>query len=199
MQRLIATLLIATAATASAECYQRREILSVGGLPIDSQRESHVQVQPNHYKCTYSFRVLVDRTWTWAEKYGEANTAVRACLAARDAASTWLMTAVPEHDISVQQNVETVCDTAKKQPRLVRIGQEVNLSDLTIDPKFVNADGSIRFVRPVDAPELTCSIFLETVIRPDGVAVQNKGYVCKTGSTWTVWKKWENSRIDNKQ
>jgi hypothetical protein len=81
----------------------------------------------------------------------------------------------------------------------VRIGQEVNLSDLTIDPKFVNADGSIRFVRPVDAPELTCSIFLETVIRPDGVAVQNKGYVCKTGSTWTVWKKWENSRIDNKQ
>ena len=173
MQRLIATLLIATAATASAECYQRKEILSVGGLPIDSQRESYVQLDKNRFKCTYSFRVLVDRT------------------------CTWLMTNTPEYDVSVQQNVETVCDTAKKQPRLVRIGQEVNLSDLTIDPKFVNADGSIRFVRPVDAPGLTCSIFLETVIRPDGVAIQNKGYVCKTESTWTVWKKWENSRIDN--
>ena len=198
MQRLIATLLIATAATASAECYQRKEILSVGGLPIDSQRESYVQLDKNRFKCTYSFRVLVDRTWTWAEKYGEGNTAVRSCMAARDAASTWLMTNTPEHDVSVQQNVETVCDTAKKRPTAVRVGQEVNLSDLTIDPKFVNTDGSIRFVRPVDAPELTCSIFLETQIRPDGVAVQNKGYVCRTGQTWTVWKKWENSRIDNK-
>jgi hypothetical protein len=119
-------------------------------------------------------------------------------MAARDTASTWLMLNTPEHDMSVQQNIETVCDTAKKKPTTVRIGQEVNLSDLVIDPKFVNNDGSIRFVRPVDAPELTCSIFLETQIRPDGVAVQNKGYVCRTGQTWTVWKKWENSRIDNK-
>lgn len=198
MQRLIFTLLLATATAANSECYQRKEILSVGGLPIDHQSESYVQLDKNRFKCTYSFRVLVDRTWLWAEKYGEANTAVRSCMAARDAASTWLMLNTPEFDISVQQNVETVCDTAKKRPSAVKVGQEVNLSDLVIDPKFVNADGSIRFVRPVDARELTCSIFLETLIRPDGVAIQNKGYVCKTQQTWTVWKKWENSRIDNK-
>ena len=196
MQRLILSLLLATAATANAECYQRKEILSVGGLPVDNQRESHVQLGKNHYKCTYSFRVLVDRTWTWAEKYGEANTAVRACLAARDAASTWLLDHTPEYDLSVQQSVETVCDTTKKSVSAVKVGQQVNLSDLTIDPKFVNADGSIRFVYPVDNQNLVCSIFLENEIRPNGTAVQYKGYVCQTGQSWTVWKKWEQSRID---
>lgn len=196
MQRLILSLLLATAATANAECYQRKEILSVGGLPVDNQRESHVQLGKNHYKCTYSFRVLVDRTWTWAEKYGEANTAVRACLAARDSASTWLLDHTPEYDLSVQQSVETVCDTTKKSVSAVKVGQQVNLSDLTIDPKFVNADGSIRFVYPVDNQNLVCSIFLENEIRPNGTAVQYKGYVCQTGQSWTVWKKWEQSRID---
>ena len=199
MQKLIVILLLSVTTFANSECFQRKEILSVGGLPIDNQSESYVQVAKNQYKCTYTFRVLVDRTWLWAEKYGEANTAVRSCMAARDAASTWLMLNTPEFDISVQQNVETVCDTRKKRPSAVKVGQEVNLSDLTIDPKFVNTDGSIRFVHPVDTRELTCSIFLETLIRPDGVAIQNKGYVCQTGPTWTVWKKWENSRIDNKQ
>jgi hypothetical protein len=196
MQKLIVGLLLATATAANAECYQRKEILSVGGLPIDSQRESHVQLGKNHYKCTYSFRVLVDRTWTWAEKYGEANTAVKACMAARDSASTWMLDQIPEHNLSVQQSIETVCDTTKKSVSAVRLGQQVNLSDLTIDPKFVNADGSIRFVYPVDNQNLVCSIFLENQIRPDGLAVQYKGYVCQTGSTWTVWKKWEQSRID---
>ena len=196
MQRLILSLLLATAATANAECYQRKEILSVGGLPVDNQRESHVQLGKNHYKCTYSFRVLVDRTWTWAEKYGEANTAVRACLAARDSASTWLLDHTPEYDLSVQQSVETVCDTTKKSVSAVKVGQQVNLSDLTIDPKFVNADGSIRFGYPVDNQNVVCSIFLENEIRPNGTAVQYKGYVCQTGQSWTVWKKWEQSRID---
>ena len=196
MQKLIVGLLLATATAANAECYQRKEILSVGGRPIDSQRESHVQLGKNHYKCTYSFRVLVDRTWTWAEKYGEANTAVRACMAARDSASTWMLNQIPEHNLSVQQSVETVCDTTKKSVSAVRVGQQVNLSDLTIDPKFVNTDGSIRFVYPVDNQNLTCSIFLENEIRPNGVAVQYKGYVCQTGQSWTVWKKWEQSRID---
>jgi hypothetical protein len=196
MQKLIVGLLLATATAANAECYQRKEILSVGGLPVDSQRESHVQLGKNHYKCTYSFRVLVDRTWTWAEKYGEANTAVKACMAARDSASTWMLDQIPEHNLSVQQSVETVCDTTKKSVSAVRVGQQVNLSDLTIDPKFVNADGSIRFVYPVDNQNLVCSIFLENQIRPDGLAVQYKGYVCQTGATWTVWKKWEQSRID---
>lgn len=196
MQRLIISLLLASATAANAECYQRKEILSIGGLPVDSQRESHIQLGKNHYKCTYSFRVLVDRTWTWAEKYGEANTAVRACMAARDSASTWLLEQTPEYNVSVQQKIETVCDTTKKFMSAVRVGQQVNLSDLTIDPKFVNADGSIRFVYPVDNQNLTCSIFLENEIRPNGTAVQYKGYVCQTGQSWTVWKKWEQSRID---
>jgi len=196
MQKLIASLLLVTATAASGECFQRKEILSVGGLPIDNQRESYVQVDKNRFRCTYSFRVLVDRTWTWAEKYGEGNTAVRSCMAARDAASTWLLSNTPEYDVSVQQNVETVCDTAKKQITTVRVGQQVNLSDLTIDPKYVNADGSIRYVYPIDNQNLVCSIFIENEIRPSGVAVQYKGYVCQTGRNWTIWKKWEQSRID---
>jgi hypothetical protein len=196
MQKLIFIFLLLAVTAANSECFQRKEILSTGGLPIDNQRESYVRLSKNQFKCTYSFRVLVDGTWTWAEKNGEGNTAIKACLAAREAASTWLMTNTPEYDVSVQQNVETICDSSKKIPNVVRIGQEVNLSDLTIDPKFFNTDGSIRFVRPVDASDLTCSIFLENQIRSDGVAIQNKGYVCQTGHTWTVWKKWEQSRID---
>lgn len=196
MRKLIFSLLLTTVTAANSECYQRKEILSVGGLPIDSQRESYVQVDKNQYRCTYSFRVLVDRTWTWAEKYGKGDTAVRACLAARDAASTWLLSNTTEYEVNVQQNIETVCDTTKKPVNTVRVGQQVNLSDLTIDPKYVNADGSIRYVYPVDNQNLTCSIFLENEIRPNGVAVQYKGYVCQTGRTWTVWKKWEQSRID---
>ena len=185
--------------TAGAVCHQRKEILSVGGLPIDNQQESHVELAKNKFKCTYSFRVLIDKTWTWAEKYGEGNTAIRSCLAARESASTWLLDQTPQYNLDVKQSVETICDTSKKLPNTVERGQEVNLSDLTIDPKFVNSDGSIRFVYPIADQNLICSIFLENIIRKDGTAIQYKGYVCQTGKTWTVWKKWENSRIDIKQ
>jgi hypothetical protein len=197
MRKIIALLAVGLAVNSYADCSLRKEIISVGGLPKDNEQEQYVQTGDNQFQCVYSFKVLVDKTWQWAEKYGTGKTSVKACLAARDAASTWLL----ERDTTsteVSQRVTTVCDTAKKHDFApVKKGQQVNISDLTIDPKYVNADGTIRFIRPVDAPELTCSIFLETQIRPDGVAVQNKGYVCQTGRTWTVWKKWENSRIDN--
>lgn len=197
MRKIIALIAVSLATASYADCSLRKEIISVGGLPVDNEQERHVQTGDNQFQCVYSFKVLVDKTWQWAEKYGNGKTSVKACLAARDAASTWLLER-DDTNTEVSQRVTTVCDTAKKHDFApVKKGQQVNISDLTIDPKYVNLDGTIRFIRPVDAPELTCSIFLETQIRPDGVAVQNKGYVCQTGRTWTVWKKWENSRIDN--
>lgn len=197
MRKIIALIAVSLATASYADCSLRKEIISTGGLPIDNQQERYVQTGDNQFQCVYSFKVLVDKTWQWAEKYGNGKTSVKACLAARDAASTWLLER-DDTNTEVSQRVTTVCDTAKKHDFApVKKGQQVNISDLTIDPKYVNLDGTIRFIRPVDAPELTCSIFLETQIRPDGVAVQNKGYVCQTGRTWTVWKKWENSRIDN--
>ena len=197
MRKIIALLAVGLAVNSYADCSLRKEIISIGGLPVDNEKERYVQTGDNQFQCVYSFKVLVDKTWQWAEKYGNGKTSVKACLAARDAASTWLLER-DDTNTEVSQRVTTVCDTAKKHDfGPVKKGQQVNISDLTIDPKYVNADGTIRFIRPVDAPELTCSIFLETQIRPDGVAVQNKGYVCQTGRTWAVWKKWENSRIDN--
>lgn len=197
MRKIIALIAVSLATNSYADCSLRKEIISIGGLPVDNQQERYVQTGENQFQCVYSFKVLVDKTWQWAEKYGNGKTSVKACLAARDAASTWLLER-DDTNSEVSQRVTTVCDTAKKHDFTpVKKGQQVNISDLTIDPKYVNLDGTIRFIRPVDAPELTCSIFLETQIRPDGVAVQNKGYVCQTGRTWTVWKKWENSRIDN--
>ena len=197
MRKIIALIAVSLATASYADCSLRKEIISVGGLPVDNQQVRYVQTGDNQFQCVYSFKVLVDKTWQWAEKYGNGKTSVKACLAARDAASTWLLER-DDTNTEVSQRVTTVCDTAKKHDFApVKKGQQVNISDLTIDPKYVNLDGTIRFIRPVDAPELTCSIFLETQIRPDGVAVQNKGYVCQTGRTWTVWKKWENSRIDN--
>lgn len=196
MRKIIALVAVSLAANAYADCSLRKEIISVGGLPVDNQQERYIQNPNGQFQCVYSFKVLVDKTWQWAEKYGTGKTSVKACLAARDAASTWLL----ERDntnTEIRQQVTTVCDTAKKHDfDPVQKGQQVNLSDLTIDPKYVNSDGTIRFIRPIDAPELTCSIFLETQIRTDGVAVQHKGYVCQTGRSWTVWKKWEQSRID---
>lgn len=197
MRKIIALVAVSLATASYADCSLRKEIISIGGLPVDNQQERYIQTADGQFQCVYSFKVLVDKTWQWAEKYGNGKTSVKACLAARDAASTWLL----ERDntnTEVSQRVTTVCDTAKKHDfGPVKKGQQVNISDLTMDPKYVNPDGTIRFIRPVDAPEMTCSIFLESQIRTDGVAVQHKGYVCQTGRTWTVWKKWENSRIDN--
>jgi hypothetical protein len=198
MRKIIALIAVSLATASYADCSLRKEIISVGGLPVDNQQERYVQTGDNQFQCVYSFKVLVDKTWQWAEKYGTGKTSVKACLAARDAASTWLLER-DDTNSEVSQRVTTVCDTAKKHDFApVKKGQQVNISDLTIDPKYVNADGTIKFIRPVDAPELIekCSIFLETEIRPNA-AIQNKGYVCQTGRIWIVWKKWENSRIDN--
>ena len=187
--------------SASADCYFRKEVLSVGGLPIDDQRESTVLQGNNQYECTYSFNVLVNGKWMQAEKIASHVNKTHACLLAREQARTFLLTAVPnEYEVDVLQNTEMVCDTRKQEQQLyVDIGQVVNLSDLVIDPRFIDAQGNIQLIEPYDAPQLSCAIFLENVIRTDGIAIQNKGYACQTGKVWTVWKKWEAARIDNSQ
>jgi len=183
---------------ASADCYFRREVLSVGGLPIADQRESTTLQSDNTYECTYSFNVLINGVWTKAERVANHKNKVQSCLEAREQAETFLLTAADEYDIEVLQNTEMVCDTRKEERKLyVDIGQEVILSDLVIDPRFIDKYGQIQLVTPYDAPHMQCAIFLENVIRKDGVAIQNKGYACQTGSVWTVWKKWEAARIDN--
>ena len=195
---LSVTLLIITA-NALGDCYFRREVLSIGGLPIADERESTVLQSNNTYNCTYSFNVLVNGVWTKAERVANHVNKTHACLAARDQARTFILTAVPdEYEVDVLQNTEMVCDTRKTEQKLyVDIGQVVKLSDLTIDPKFINPQGQIVLITPYDAPHMKCAIFLENVIRKDGVAIQNKGYACQTGQAWTVWKKWEAARIDS--
>jgi len=184
---------------ALGDCYFRREVLSIGGLPIDNEHESSVLQGDNTYECTYSFNVLINGVWTKAERVANHVNKVHACLAARDQAKTFLLTSVPdEYEVTVLQNTEMVCDTRKEERKLyVDIGDQVNLSDLVIDPRFIDPNGNIELVIPYDAPHMQCAIFLENVIRKDGVAIQNKGYACQTGSVWTVWKKWEAARIDN--
>jgi hypothetical protein len=181
-----------------ADCYFRREVLSVGGLPIADQRESTTLQADNTYECTYSFNVLINGVWTKAERVANHKNKVHACLIARDQAQTFLLTAADEYDVDVLQNTEMVCDTRKEEQKLyVDVGDQVNLSDLIIDPKFITDAGQIQLVIPREAPHLQCAIFLENVIQGDGVAIQNKGYACQTGSVWTVWKKWEAARIDS--
>ena len=174
-------------------------MLSIGGLPIDDERESVVLQGDNTYECTYSFNVLVNGVWIRAERAAGHVNKTHACLAARDQAKTFVLTEVPnEYEVNVLQNTEMVCDTRKQERQLyVDIGQVVNLSDLIIDPRFIDPNGRIQLITPYDAPHMSCAIFLENVIRKDGVAIQNKGYACATGSAWTVWKKWEAARIDN--
>ena len=182
-----------------ADCYFRREVLSVGGLPIADQRESTTLQADNTYECTYSFNVLINGVWTKAERVANHKNKVHACLAAREQAETFLLSEAPdEYDVEVLQNTEMVCDTRKEERQMyVQIGQVVNLSDLVIDPKYIDSQGRIRLIIPYDAQHMKCAIFLENVIRKDGVAIQNKGYACQTGSFWTVWKKWEAARIDS--
>lgn len=195
---LLALILAITATSALGDCYFRREVLSIGGLPIDDERESVVLQGDNTYECTYSFNVLVNGVWIRAERAAGHVNKTHACLAARDQAKTFVLTEVPnEYEVNVLQNTEMVCDTRKQERQLyVDIGQVVNLSDLIIDPRFIK-NGQIQLITPYDAPHMSCAIFLENVIRKDGVAIQNKGYACATGSAWTVWKKWEAARIDN--
>ena len=196
---LLALILAITATSALGDCYFRREVLSIGGLPIDDERESVVLQGDNTYECTYSFNVLVNGVWIRAERAAGHVNKTHACLAARDQAKTFVLTEVPnEYEVNVLQNTEMVCDTRKQERQLyVDIGQVVNLSDLIIDPRFIDPNGRIQLITPYDAPHMSCAIFLENVIRKDGVAIQNKGYACATGSAWTVWKKWEAARIDN--
>jgi hypothetical protein len=196
---LSALILAITATSALGDCYFRREVLSIGGLPIDDERESVVLQGDNTYECTYSFNVLVNGVWIRAERAAGHVNKTHACLAARDQAKTFVLTEVPnEYEVNVLQNTEMVCDTRKQERQLyVDIGQVVNLSDLIIDPRFIDPNGRIQLITPYDAPHMSCAIFLENVIRKDGVAIQNKGYACATGSAWTVWKKWEAARIDN--
>jgi hypothetical protein len=198
MKKLIILICIFTFQSAYADCYFRREVLSIGGLPIDDERESVVLQGDNTYECTYSFNVLVNGVWIRAERAAGHVNKTHACLAARDQAKTFVLTEVPnEYEVNVLQNTEMVCDTRKQERQLyVDIGQVVNLSDLIIDPRFIK-NGQIQLITPYDAPHMSCAIFLENVIRKDGVAIQNKGYACATGSAWTVWKKWEAARIDN--
>ena len=196
---LSALILAITATSALGDCYFRREVLSIGGLPIDDERESVVLQGDNTYECTYSFNVLVNGVWIRAERAAGHVNKTHACLAARDQAKTFVLTEVPnEYEVNVLQNTEMVCDTRKQERQLyVDIGQVVKLSDLIIDPRFIDPNGRIQLITPYDAPHMSCAIFLENVIRKDGVAIQNKGYACATGSAWTVWKKWEAARIDN--
>ena len=196
---LSALILAITATSALGDCYFRREVLSIGGLPIDDERESVVLQGDNTYECTYSFNVLVNGVWIRAERAAGHVNKTHACLAARDQAKTFVLTEVPnEYEVNVLQNTEMVCDTRKQERQLyVDIGQVVNLSDLIIDPRFIDPNGRIQLITPYDAPHMSCAIFLENVIRKDGVAIQNKGYACATGSAWTVWEKWEAARIDN--
>ena len=183
---------------ASADCYFRREVLSVGGLPITDHRESTTLQADNTYECTYSFNVLIDGVWTKAERVAKHKNKAHACKIAREEIQTFLLTAADEYEIDVLQNTEMVCDTRKEERKLyVDIGQEVNLSDLVIDPRFIDNYGQIQLVTPYDAPHMQCAIFLENVIQKDGVAIQNKGYACRTGTALTVWKKWEAARIDS--
>lgn len=197
MRKIIALVAISLTVNSYADCFQRKEIINIGGLPVDNQRESYIQQPNGMYKCNYSFRVLVDKSWQWAERIAEGRSVVQACTAARDSARTWLLERAPDFGSEVQQSVETVCDTRKPADvRAVKIGQVINLSDVVPHPRYVNADGTFRFIRPVDAPEFTCAVFIENEIRPDGVAVQHTGYLCQTGRNWTVWKKWESSRFD---
>jgi hypothetical protein len=195
---LSALILATTVSTALGDCYFRREVLSIGGLPIANESESTVLQSNNTYKCTYSFNVLVNGVWTKAERTADHANKTHACLTARDQARTFILTAVPdEYEVDVLQNTEMVCDTRKNEQKLyVDIGQVVDLSDLAIDPRFIK-NGQIQLITPYDAPHMKCAIFLENVIRQDGVAIQNKGYACQTGNAWTVWKKWEAARIDN--
>jgi len=199
MKKLILILMVIATQIAYADCYFRREVLSVGGLPIDDESESIVLQSNNTYECTYSFNVLINGVWTKAERVGIHKNKVHACLSAREQAKTFLLTAVPdEYEVDVLQNTEMVCDTRKEERQMyVQIGQVVNLSDLVIDPKYIDSQGRIRLIIPYDAQHMKCAIFLENVIRKDGVAIQNKGYACQTGSFWTVWKKWEAARIDS--
>jgi len=198
-QTILSLILLAVAVNAMSDCYFRREVLSIGGLPIADEHESTVLQSNNTYNCTYSFNVLVNGVWTKAERVANHVNKTHACLAARDQARTFILTAVPdEYEVDVLQNTEMVCDTRKEERKLyVDVGQVVKLSDLVIDPKFINPQGQIILVTPYNAPQMKCAIFLETVIRNDGVAIQNKGYACQTGQAWTVWKKWEAARIDN--
>lgn len=200
-QAILSVILLTVTANALSDCYFRREVSSIGGLPIADEHESTVLQSNNTYNCTYSFNVLVNGVWTKAERVANHVNKIHACLAARDQARTFILTAVPnEYEVDVLQNTEMVCDTRKEERKLyVDIGQVVKLSDLVIDPKFINPQGQIILVTPYDAPHMKCAIFLETVIRKDGVAIQNKGYACQTGTAWTVWKKWEAARIDNSQ
>jgi len=197
-QALLSVILLVVTANAFSDCYFRREVLSIGGLPTADERESTVLQSNNTYKCTYSFNVLVNGVWTKAERTADHANKTHACLTARDQARTFILTAVPdEYEVDVLQNTEMVCDTRKEERKLyVDIGQVVNLSDLAIDPRFIK-NGQIQLITPYDAPHMKCAIFLENVIRQDGVAIQNKGYACQTGNAWTVWKKWEAARIDN--
>jgi len=198
-QALLSIILLAVTANVLGDCYFRREVLSIGGLPISDEHESTILQSNNTYECTYSFNVLVNGVWIKAERVANHVNKTHACLAARDQARTFILTAVPdEYEVDVLQNTEMVCDTRKEERKIyVDVGQVVKLSDLVIDPKFINPQGQIILVTPYDAPHMKCAIFLETVIRNNGVAIQNKGYACQTGTAWTVWKKWEAARIDN--
>jgi len=197
--KLLLLLAVLVSQSVYADCYFRREVLSIGGLPIADQRESTTLQADNTYECTYSFNVLINGVWTQAERVAKHKNKVHACLAAREQAETFLLTAIPnEYEVDVLQNTEMVCNSRKEDSKLyVDIGDQVNLSDLVIDPRFITETGQIQLVVPREAPHLQCAIFLENVIRKDGVAIQNKGYACQTGKLWTVWKKWEAARIDN--
>ena len=191
--RKITLVLALLTANAQAECFIRKEIFNTGSAHIesvDNQQETSIR-QPNGlYKCNHSFRVKVNNVWHWAERSAEAKTAPMACSAAREATSAWLLERVPDGEF--QQTTETICDSRKTADvRSVQIGQVINVSDVQPHPRYPNP------IRPVDAPNMTCRVFLENEIRPTGLAVQYTGYVCQTGQKWTVWKKWESSRIDN--
>lgn len=200
-----------------AECFVREKIEITTPMPSGAydlnrvhytgvhfqNRKEKFLLAGNLYQCVISFDKVTDSGIQQVEKIGWSESKINACRNAEHTKIGFLKRPIDSIDVNhylgldmIQQAQIMVCDTNFSRKKYVKVGEAVNLSELHIDERFISKDGDIEFISPVDAPDQTCTIFTEQFNRDDGVSVQNKGYVCMVGSTWTIWKKWETNRYE---